>query len=115
MSNYNATLKQNKVKLEERNAKLEDDIRKEKEKAAAMVSSLDESDAAKLRTSQRLLTYDQKMESMNMLYRQMAAEKAALNRTKDQLEEKLDKKRVKHSYLKQELEQMTKNWENERQ
>ena len=40
---------------------------------------------------------------MNMLYRQIASQKAALNREKEQIAEKLEKKRQKHAITKLEL------------
>ncbi len=43
------------------------------------------------------------MDRMNMLYRQIAAQKAALNREKEQINEKLEKKRIKHAATKGEL------------
>jgi predicted nucleic acid-binding Zn-ribbon protein len=46
-----------------------------------------------------------------MLYRQVASEKAALNRAKETIQEKLEKKRQKHSYLKQQLEETTRKFE----
>ena len=51
---------------------------------------------------------------MNMLYRQIASEKATLFREKKQISEKLENKKVKHSYLKQQLQEMTQRWEGER-
>lgn len=51
------------------------------------------------------------MDRMNMLYRQIASEKAALNRAKETIQEKLEKKRQKHSYLKQQLEETTRKFE----
>ena len=51
------------------------------------------------------------MERMNMLYRQVASEKAAVNRKNDILQEKLEKKRQKMSYLKQQLEETTLKFE----
>ena len=51
------------------------------------------------------------MERMNMLYRQVASEKAAVNRKNDILQEKLEKKRQKMSYLKQQLEEITLKFE----
>ena len=65
MSELNATLKTNKVRLEEKMAKLELEIRKEKDRRIAevekeksrtstMLESLNETDQQKLRTSQRL-------------------------------------------------------------
>ena len=46
-----------------------------------------------MRTSQRLVTQDKEMDRMNMLYRQIASEKAALNREKELLAEKMERKR----------------------
>jgi len=46
-----------------------------------------------------------------MLYRQIASEKAALNREKELLADKLAKKQEKHAYTKQQLEQTTKQFE----
>jgi hypothetical protein len=40
-----------------------------------------------------LTTQDKEMDRMNMLYRQIASEKAALNRAKETTQEKLEKKR----------------------
>ena len=65
VSELNATLKTNKVRLEEKMAKLELEIRKEKDRRIAevekeknrtstMLESLNETDQQKLRTSQRL-------------------------------------------------------------
>jgi len=51
------------------------------------------------------------MERMNMLYRQVASEKAAVNRKNDILQEKVEKKRQKMSYLKQQLEEITLKFE----
>ena len=51
------------------------------------------------------------MDRMNMLYRQIASEKAALNREKELLAEKLEKKKQKHGYTKQQLEETTKQFE----
>ena len=48
---------------------------------------------------------------MNMLYRQIASEKAALNRDKERVAEKLEKKKQKHAYAKQQLEETTKQFE----
>ena len=48
---------------------------------------------------------------MNMLYRQIASEKAALNRDKERVTEKLEKKKQKHAYAKQQLEETTKQFE----
>ena len=84
MSELNATLKTNKVRLEEKMAKLELEIRKEKDRRIAevekeksrtstMLESLNETDQQKLRTSQRLQTQDKEMDRMNMLYRQIAS------------------------------------------
>ena len=58
-----------------------------------MVESLDSNDVAKVRTSQRLNIQDKEMDRMNMLYRQIASEKAALNREKELLSEKMERKR----------------------
>ena len=64
-----------------------------------------------MRASQRLDKQDKEMERMNMLYRQVASEKAAVNRKNDILQEKLEKKRQKMSYLKQQLEETTLKFE----
>lgn len=48
---------------------------------------------------------------MNMLYRQIASEKAALNREKELLAEKMEKKREKHVETKQQLESVTQQFE----
>ena len=122
VSELNATLKTNKVRLEEKMAKLELEIRKEKDRRIAevekeknrtstMLESLNETDQQKLRTSQRLQTQDKEMDRMNMLYRQIASQKAALNREKELISEKLEKKRQKHAYTKQQLEETTKSYE----
>ena len=66
---------------------------KEQAKMKDMVESLDSSDVAKVRTSQRLNIQDKEMDRMNMLYRQIASEKAALNREKELLSEKMERKR----------------------
>jgi len=64
-----------------------------------------------VRASLRLDKQDKEMERMNMLYRQVASEKAAVNRKNDILQEKLEKKRQKMSYLKQQLEETTLKFE----
>ena len=51
------------------------------------------------------------MDRMNMLYRQIASEKTALNREKVQLEEKIAKKQQKLNYTKQQLTEVTKKFE----
>ena len=51
------------------------------------------------------------MDRMNMLYRQIASQKAALNREKELISEKLEKKRQKHAYTKEQLEETTRNFE----
>ena len=66
---------------------------KEQAKMKDMVESLDSNDVAKVRTSQRLNIQDKEMDRMNMLYRQIASEKAALNREKELLSEKMERKR----------------------
>lgn len=80
----NDKLKTNKAGLEEKLAKLELDVRKERERRIAEVQkekqhtseileSLNETDQQKIRTSQRLQTQDKEMDRMNMLYRQIAS------------------------------------------
>ena len=118
----NTKLKTNKDGLEEKMAKLEADIRKEKERRLAEVNkekkhrssileSLNETDQQKVRTSQRLVTQDKEMDRMNMLYRQIASQKAALNREKELISEKLEKKKQKHAYTKTQLEETTNKFE----
>ena len=100
----NEKLKTNKERLEEKLAKLEADIRKEKEQRLAEVSkekkhrssileSLNETDLQKVRSSARLVTQDKEMDRMNMLYRQIASQKAALNHEKELVSGKLEKKK----------------------
>ena len=72
---------------------MQEALEKEKGKRKDILTSLDTTDADKVRTSQRLVTQDKEMDRMHMLYRQIASEKAALNREKELLAEKLEKKR----------------------
>ena len=57
------------------------------------------------------MTQDKEMDRMNMLYRKMASEKSALNREKELVSEKLERKKQKHGYTKQQLEETTKQFE----
>ena len=107
----NESLKLNKKRLEEKNAKIEAEVKKERERQKEILDSLSETDAQKVRASLRLDKQDKEMERMNMLYRQVASEKAAVNRKNDILQEKLEKKRQKMSYLKQQLEETTLKFE----
>lgn len=90
-------LQQQLIKLKEEHEaeklKLQEALEKEKGKRKDILTSLDPTDADKVRTSQRLVTQDKEMDRMHMLYRQIASEKAALNREKELLAEKLEKKR----------------------
>ena len=45
------------------------EVEKEKNRTTTMLESLNETDQQKLRTSQRLQTQDKEMDRMNMLYR----------------------------------------------
>ena len=72
------------------------------------MESLSANDQQKVRSSQRLVSQDKEMDRMNMLYRQIASEKAALNRLKELLAEKLEKKKQKHAYTKEQLAETTK-------
>ena len=49
------------------------EVEKEKSRTSTMLESLNETDQQKLRTSQRLQTQDKEMDRMNMLYRQIAS------------------------------------------
>ena len=94
--------------------KLKGDLQKEKDKRDEILQSLNETDRDKVRNSQRLQTQDKEMDRMNMLYRQIASEKAALNRDKERVADKLEKKKQKHAYTKQQLEETTKQYERQR-
>lgn len=107
----NESLKMSKERLSEKLAQLKEELQKEKTKRKEFLESLNENDVEKVRTSQRLVTQDKEMDRMNMLYRQIASEKAALNREKELLAEKLEKKKQKHAYTKQQLEETTKQFE----
>ena len=122
---YNEALGEDKEKLQQQLIKLKEEheaeklklqeaLEKEKGKRKDILTSLDTTDADKVRTSQRLVTQDKEMDRMHMLYRQIASEKAALNREKELLAEKLEKKRQKHVETKQVLEEVTKQFEEAR-
>lgn len=66
--------------LKEKNKRLEEEYKKEKQKRADLLSSLSSDDTDKIRTSQRLQTQDSQMTKMNMLYNQVASEKSGLFR-----------------------------------
>ena len=118
----NEKLKTNKQRLEATLVKQETELRKEKERRLAdinkekkhtsgILDSLNETDEQKVRISHRLQIQDKEMDRMNMLYRQIASQKAALNREKELISEKLEKKKQKHAYTKSQLQETTMNFQ----